>query len=91
MANNFDAIRNLNQIIGNREVKQRQEQEQEQEQDQNVRSILRNIGNNTVTVDIDNDSIAVAILASFGCMAGVVEPALLMSCIDRIQTSKFKA
>ena len=89
MSNNWcDAIRNLEQRIANLEVKQRQTQEQEQEQDQDVKSILRDIGNNTVTVDIDNDSIAVAILASLGYLTGAMDAQTLRTYVDKFAAKK---
>lgn len=61
-----------------------QNQEQEQETEQESRVILRGIGNNDVNIAIDNVSVAVAVLATFGLLTGTLDGDALRSYLDRL-------
>jgi hypothetical protein len=63
-------------------------QDQDQDQDQNVRSIFRNIGNNTVNIDVDNDNVLVAVLVLLGGLNGTIATDELRAYIDKIVTKK---
>lgn len=63
---------------------QTQLQSQDQDADQESRVILRGIGNNDVNITIDNVSVAVAILASFGLLTGALDGDTLRTYLDRL-------
>ena len=60
---------------------QAQAQAQAQDQDQNQRSIFRDIGN--VNITIDNENIAVSVLAILGVLLGGIGTADVQSLLDR--------
>ena len=61
---------------------QAQAQAQDQDQDQNQKTIFKEIGN--VHIDIDNENIAVAVLAILGFLAGSLDGAGVQSLMDRV-------
>lgn len=60
---------------------QLQAQAQDQDQDQNQRNVFREIGN--VHIDIDNENIAVAVLAILGVLLGGLGGADVQSLLAR--------
>lgn len=60
---------------------QLQAQAQLQDQDQNQRQVFRDIGN--VRIDIDNENIAVSILAILAFLAGTLDGAGVQSLLNR--------
>lgn len=60
---------------------QAQAQLQDQDQDQSQRSVFREIGN--VDIRIDNENIAVAVLAILGVLLGSLDGAGVQSMLDR--------
>jgi hypothetical protein len=63
-----------------------QDQDQDVDQDQRLRSVFRNIGNGDVVVKIDNESVAVLVLASLGLVTGALDPATYRGYIDKLMT-----
>lgn len=63
---------------------QGQAQDQDQDQDQYVRNIFRDIGNGDVHVEIDNVSVAVAVLVALGFATGVIDAQALRGYLDRL-------
>lgn len=49
---------------------QKQFQSQGQEQDQNLRTIVKDIGNNTINITVDNENILVAVLVLVEVLRG---------------------
>ena len=70
----------------NRIRPQAQAQAQEQDQDQNQRNVLREIGN--VNISIDNDNIAVAILAILAFADGTLDGAGIQNLLNKLVASK---
>lgn len=61
---------------------QAQAQAQDQDQDQNQKTIFKEIGN--VNINIDNENIAVAVLAVLGFLAGTLDGNGVQSILDRL-------
>ena len=61
---------------------QAQAQAQLQDQDQNQKTIFKEIGN--VNINIDNENIAVAVLAVLGFLAGTLDGNGVQSILDRL-------
>lgn len=65
---------------------QLQVQAQAQDQDQNQRNVFREIGN--VNISIDNENIAVAVLAILGVLLGGLDGAGVQTLLDRYLPSR---
>ncbi len=63
------------------EQAQAQAQLQDQDQDQNQKNVFREIGN--VNIRIDNENIAVAVLAILGVLLGGLDSAGVQTMLDR--------
>lgn len=65
---------------------QYQGQAQDQDQDQNQKTVFKDIGN--VKIEIDNENIAVAVLAILGFLAGTLDGNGIQAMLDRFAANR---